>query len=523
MAEAAAPTDVASARAAPTPGTAKPLFSEAYRRGVLFTLTACYTLNFIDRTIIGIIGQPMKESLGITDAELGLLGGLAFAALYTILGVPLARLAERISRVNIMAVCITLWSAFTALSGVAPNFGVLLAARIGVGIGEAGCSPPAQSLISDYFEPERRASALGVYAFGIPLGAMLGAIFGGLIAQFFSWRAAFLVVGLPGVLVAIALKLMVKEPPRGHSETVAQPALAEALAPAEEPAHAPRGLVGEIRFEIAELAAVGKRIFGTWSFLNMTLGVTLASFAGYGAGQFSSPYFIRAFGLGIAVVGVVFGLIGGVSAGAGTLVGGFFTDWLSRRSRAWYALVPGFGLAIATPIYILAFTRSDWRVAAATLLLPGLFQYTYLAPTFGVIQNAVDNRRRATATALLYLFLNFIALGGGPPFTGWLIDQFAQFNFTHPGPHRIWESLVQIFVHGGAAGGDLAAACPGGVPKKGLAAALTAGCRPAVIEATREGEIVTFFFYAWGALHYFLAALTLSRDLRRAAQERGVA
>jgi MFS family permease len=500
----------------------KPLFSDGYKRAVLFTLTLVYTLNFIDRTIVGIIGQPMKESLGMTDAQLGLLGGFAFAILYTIMGVPIARLAERVSRVNVMAICITLWSAFTAFCGLAPNFGVMFAMRVGVGIGEAGCSPPAHSLISDYYEPKRRASALSVYAFGIPLGGMLGAILGGAIAQYLNWRLAFFIVGLPGVLVALALKLVVREPPRGHSEIEAHPMLPEDVTPDEE-APPKRSFAQEIWFEIKELTTVGARIFGTWSFLNMALGVTLASFAGYGAGAFSSPYFIRTFGLGLALVGGLFGIIGGISSGSGTLVGGFVTDWLSKRSAAWYALVPGIGLSIAVPIYILAFTRADWRDAAWILLLPGLFQYTYLGPTFGVIQNAVDQRRRATATAVLFLFLNLIALGGGPPFTGWLVDQFAQFNFTHSGAHGILGSLDAMFAHGQAAGRQFADLCPGGLPRKDVAKALTASCHPALVEATRQGLIVTFFFYAWGALHYFLAAFTLAKDLKKAAAERGEA
>src|ERR1700691_3274843 len=211
--------DLAASALPPAPAR-KPLFSEGYRRTVLTTLTLVYTLNFIDRTIVSII-----------DNQLGLLGGLAFALLYTILGVPIARIAERVSRVNIIAICITLWSAFTALCGLAPNFAVMMAMRVGVGIGEAGCSPPAHSLISDYYEPKRRASALSVYAFGIPLGGMLGAIFGGLIAQYLNWRMAFFIVGVPGVLVALALKLLVKEPPRGHSEVPAHPVLPEDVTP----------------------------------------------------------------------------------------------------------------------------------------------------------------------------------------------------------------------------------------------------------------------------------------------------
>src|SRR5580698_8584160 len=198
----------------------KPLFSKGYKRAVLTTLTLVYTLNFIDRTIVSIIGQPMKESLGITDNQLGLLGGLAFALLYTLLGVPIARLAERVSRVNVIAICITLWSGFTALCGLAPNFAVMLAMRVGVGIGEAGCSPPAHSLISDYYEPRRRASALSVYAFGIPLGGMIGAVAGGWLAKTVGWREAFMVVGAPGVVLALLLKLVVREPPRGASEAL---------------------------------------------------------------------------------------------------------------------------------------------------------------------------------------------------------------------------------------------------------------------------------------------------------------
>jgi len=515
MSDATAPARTGPAR--------KPLFSEGYKRAVLWILTLVYTLNFIDRTIVGIIGQPLKESLGITDNQLGLLTGFAFAILYTILGIPIARLAERFSRVDIMALCITIWSGFTALCGLAPNFAAMLACRVGVGIGEAGCSPPAHSLISDYYEPRRRASALSIYAFGIPLGAMLGAVFGGVIAQYLNWRMAFFIVGVPGVMVAAALKLFVREPPRGHSEIEARPLLAEDVTPEEVPGAARRGAAAVFRHEISELWAVSRRIFGVWSFLNMALGITLASFAGYGAGQFAAPYFIRSFGLGLALVGVLFGTIGGVSTGAGTLLGGYLTDWANRRSAAWYALVPALGLSIALPLYVLAYTRPDWRAAAWILLLPGIFHYTYLGPTFGVIQNAVDRRRRATATALLFFFLNLIALGGGPPFTGWVIDRFAQFGFTHPGPHSMLRALNLMVLHGQSAGRQFFELCPGGVPSKAAPAALTAACRPALARATREGLLVTFFFYGWGALHYFLAAFTLSRDLKRAAAEQGVA
>jgi hypothetical protein len=331
---------------------------------------------------------------------------------------------------------------------------------------------------------------------------------------------AFFIVGLPGVAVAAVLKWLVKEPPRGHSDIVARPALPEDVTPEESATPPRRGLAAELAFEARELAAVAGRIFGAWGFLNMTLGVTLVSFAGYGAGQFSAPYFIRTFGLGLALVGVLFGIIGGIASGTGTLAGGFITDWASRRSAAWYGLVPAIGLSIALPLYVLAYTRPDWRVAAAILLLPGVFHYTYLGPTFGVIQNAVQQSRRATATALLFFFLNLIALGGGPPFTGWVIDRFAEFGFTHPGPHGLWQAFQGAFLHGGA-GRQFVELCPGGLPRPGGPAGLAGACHATLAAATRQGMIVTFFFYGWGALHYLLAALTLPRDLRRAAAERG--
>jgi len=249
-------TDTTAGRAAAGPA-ARPHYSDNYKRLVLGLLVTAYTFNFIDRTIIATIGQAIKIDLKISDAQLGLLGGLYFALLYTLLGIPLARLAERFSRVNIIAGAILIWSGFTALCGGAASFLTLSAFRFGVGVGEAGLSPSAHSLISDYFEPKRRASALSVYSFGIPLGTMIGAVAGGWLAQNFSWRVAFVLVGLPGVLVAVALKLLVKEPPRGHSEPEAIPLSADAVT-AEEPAKPPATLGSEF----AEIWAVVKVLSG---------------------------------------------------------------------------------------------------------------------------------------------------------------------------------------------------------------------------------------------------------------------
>lgn len=493
----------------------KPVYSNNYKGVVLGLLVTAYTFNFIDRTIIATIGQAIKVDLKITDTQLGLLGGLYFALLYTLLGIPIARLAERFSRVNIISAAIVIWSGFTALCGTATSFAQLAAFRFGVGFGEAGLSPPSHSLISDYFEPKKRATALSIYSFGIPLGTMVGAVAGGWLAQNFSWRVAFMIVGLPGVLIALAIKLVIKEPPRGHSEPdKGIPVSPEDMAPAAPPFSFAR--------EFSELAAVAKILFLKWPVANMVLGVTIASFGSYGSGQFVPPYFTRAFGLNYAEVGLIVGLVGGFSSGIGTLLGGFITDRMSKRSARWYSLTPAIGLTIATPIYIAAYLQPSWQTAALILLIPGIFHYTYLGPTFGVVQNMVESRRRATATALLFFFLNLIALGGGPPFTGWLIDHFAQFNFTHPGGHGIAASLQQM-IAGGSAGHGFAETCPGGAAPKGSPAELVGHCKASLVSATRSGVIVSICFYLWAAFHYLLGSFGLVKAMAKARADRGEA
>ncbi|KSB87946.1 MFS transporter [Caulobacter vibrioides] len=491
------------------PGGERPLYSKGYKASVLALLLATYTFNFIDRTIIATIGQAIKVDLHLTDTQLGLLGGLYFALLYTILGIPIARLAERWNRVSIISISLVIWSGFTALCGTAASFAQLALYRFGVGVGEAGCSPPSHSLISDYYEPKSRASALSIYSFGIPLGTMFGAVAGGWLAQELSWRAAFVIVGLPGILLAILVKLIVKEPPRGHSDVVETPLEPEAVTPVE-----PAKPAFSLKKEFSELWVVTKVLFGKWPVLHMVLGVTIASFGSYGSGAFAPPYFVRAFGLGLAQVGLIVGLIGGFSAGVGTLVGGFLSDWAGKRSAKWYALTPAIGLIVCTPIYIIAYLQTDWQMTALILLIPGVFHYVYLAPTFGVVQNSVEPRRRATATALLFFFLNLIALGGGPVFTGWLIDHLAGFHFNHPQAGGIFTALGGMFSPGQI---DFAAACPGGIAPKGAGIEAAKACGSAMARATQQGIIVSLCFYAWAGVHYALAAIGMVKHMKSRA------
>ncbi len=503
---------------------AHPHFSAGYRSAVLWLLVLAYTFNFIDRTIISTIGQAIKEDLGLTDAQLGWLGGLSFALLYTTLGIPIARLAERRSRVNIITIAIVVWSGFTALCGLATSYLQLLLFRVGVGVGEAGLSPPAHSLISDYFEPGKRASALSIYAFGIPLGTMFGAVAGGWIAQNVSWQAAFLLVGLPGVAVALLIKLVVKEPPRGwadremgremglemgreagreagRTQLAIDAESAGALGREASMAGAPNPPLSSADPAPSPPStwAVARRLLGSWGLFHIVAGMTLASFAGYGAGQYVPPYLIRQYGMDLATAGLLFGLVAGVANGAGTLLGGFLTDWASRRSARWYALVPAIGLMVATPLYLWTFTRDTWQAGVAFWMVGGVLHYTYLGPTFGVVQNAMDTRMRATAAALLLFIVNLIALGFGPPFTGWLIDLFA---------NNAWLTA------GGT--GAFAQACPGGIGPAGSGMAADAACRAATAAGTRLGLLGTTLIYAWAGLHYLLAAFTLPRDMARA-------
>lgn len=489
------------------PSATVPRYPSRYRALVLGLLLCAYVVNFIDRTILSILGPAIRAELGLTSTQIGMLGGLYFALLYTLLGIPIARLAERVSRVNILTVSLLVWSAFTALCGLAGNFAVLALCRFGVGVGEAGCSPPAHSLISDYFEPRKRASAMAVYGLGVPLGVMFGAAAGGWLAQTIGWRWAFVVVGLPGVILAVIFKLLVREPPRGYADQEARATAGLPLQPPEPPGPLSPG------YELREVGAVIRAIFGKWPVLHMALGITLVSFGLYGSGQFAPQYFVAAFELDLTRVGLIVGLIGGVGAGIGTLAGGFLADRLARFSPAWYALTPAIGLAICTPFYVLAYTQASWQAAAALLLIPGLFHYTYLGPTFGVVQNSVDGRRRATATAVLFLFLNLIALGGGPPFTGWVIDQLAGVRFAGAGAGDVW-TLIAAGLTGAGDPAAFAAACPGGVAPSGAPAATGQACRLALADGTRGGLIVTFLFYAWGSAHYFMAAMGMTRHMR---------
>jgi predicted MFS family arabinose efflux permease len=472
-----------------------PPYTAAYKRAVVLLLMTAYTFNAMDRNIISIIGQSMKLDLKLTDTQLGLLGGTAFAVLYAFGGIPIARLAERVSRVNIITVALLIWSTLSALCGAASSFPQLLMIRVSVGVAESGCSPPAHSLISDYFEPSRRTSALSIYSCGTSLGYLLAAVAGGYAAQHWGWRAACAMVGLPGIAMALLIKTYIREPPRGYSDK-ADGHRAKSTLP-------PFSLTSELR----ELSVVVKALALDRPVLHMVLGVTIGAFAAYGFYAFVPPYFSRTFDLDYTTIGIVAGLAGGVAVGMGIVAGGFVADGLAKRGARWYALVPAIGGVIAAPLYLLAILQAEWRAAAVLLAIAGFFQYASLGPTFGVVQNVVGQRRRATATAMLYICLSVFALGGGPLFTGWAIDRFAEIDFNS-----------QDITHGAhpTGGASFRISCPGGAATAQASAAARSACHAALARATRHGILVTLMFFGWACVHYLLASLGIAKSLKSA-------
>ena len=364
------------------------------RRGlVLAMLLLVYTFNFLDRQILSILAQPVKADLGLSDTQLGLLGGLAFAALYSTLAIPLALIADRTSRSWVITISLGVWSAFTALCGAAQSFTQMFLFRLGVGVGEAGGVAPSYALIGDYYPPERRARALSIYSLGIPLGAAGGALLGGYIAQTVEWRTAFIVVGLLGLAIAPVFKLLVRDPPR-------------AAAPADQ---VPVGRV------FAILAAKP-------SFWLMAFGAAAGSMCGYGVAFWLPSLMMRSFGLDLVGVGQFFGallLTGGV---AGVLLGGALGDRLGRRDRRWYALAPAICYVAGTPLFIAGVLSGSWPVAFALFLLPQALVYVWLGPVLTAVQHLVPAHMRATASASFLLINNLLGLGFGSLVIGRLSD-----------------------------------------------------------------------------------------------------
>lgn len=371
------------------------VFSDGYKRYALTILLVVYTFNFVDRQIVTILQEQIRKEFALQDWQLGMMTGLAFAMFYTVLGVPIARLADRgANRVNIIAVALAFWSLMTALCGMAQNFVQLLLARIGVGVGEAGCTPPAHSLISDMFKKEEVGRAMGVYAIGIPLGGMIGMIMGGWIAEQWGWRAALFIAGVPGIVLAIIVKLTVKEPPRQNRTA-------------------------------GDSVAIGKvfaEMLGKPAFIHLALASGLCAFVGYGIGAWLPPFFQRSYGMGELQAGLVFGLMGGITGIIGTYLGGWLGDRFGAKNPKAFLLIPAVALIASLPLHILALLSGNWMMSIALLIIPSLLNNLWIAPAFAVTQSLAPAPMRAVAAALLLFVMNLIGLGLGPMALGYVSD-----------------------------------------------------------------------------------------------------
>lgn len=371
------------------------------RRYVLGVLVAVYTINFIDRQILAILLPAIKVEFGVDDWVLGFLAGSAFAIFYATLGVPIALIADRWNRRNLIAISVAIWSGMTALSGAAVTITQLALARVGVGVGEAGCSPAAHSMISDYYPPEKRSMAMGVYTLGISIGIMIAYLAGGWVVQNIGWREAFFVVGIPGLLLALLVRFTVTEPVRGLSENRADSS--------DRP-----GLLVVARFLLRRK-----------SFVHIALGSGIASFGGYAIASFFPSFLVRSHAMSPVEVGIYLGLILGIAGGTGFAGGGWFADKIGRKSRRTSLL----GVVVATiigwmflfPVYLVA----DPYWSLAFLIVPAVLSNFYLATTIAQTQGLVGLRMRGVASALLFFVLNIIGLGMGPQVTGILSDLLA--------------------------------------------------------------------------------------------------
>lgn len=381
------------------PVEAPVVYSAGYVRYAVGILSVVYLFNLTDRQILGILMQPIKQEMLLSDTELGFLGGIAFAIFYSVLGLPIARLADKHSRVNILTICLVIWSVMTALCGVAQNFLQLLAARIGVGVGEAGGSPPSHSLIADYVPVETRSTALGIFAIGVPLGLLTGYLLGGWIEQYYGWRAAFMALGLPGVILAVIVRYTLDEPPRGHSQ----------------------GGVKE-QVETPPVMEVVRHMWRVPAFWHLSLGTALQAFGTYSIYQWIPSFLARSYHMQSAEIGLWLALVIGVGGIIGTLSGGYFADLFSKRDMRWQMWLPGICIFLAAPFSVGIYLSDGAMQSLAFLFFPIIFVNIWLGPGLAVTQTLAPVRMRAMASALLLFVLNIIGLGLGPQAVGIMSD-----------------------------------------------------------------------------------------------------
>ena len=385
------------------------LVSPGRARYALGLLLVVYIFNFIDRQILAILLEDIKREIQLTDAQLGWLGGIAFALFYTFAGIPIARWADFGSRRLIIVLGLTTWSVMTAVTGRATSFMGLLAARVGVGIGEAAGSPPSHSLITDYFPLSQRARALSVYSLGIYIGGALGTLLGGWVGQYFGWRMAFLAVGLPGVALAVLVQLTLPEPRiEARKRGIAEPSSAS---------------VDSVGAETSPWSVI-RYMLARPSFVHLSIAGALHAFVGYGVSLFNPAFFIRSHGFSTAELSsYLFGI--GLTAAIGVFGGGWCVDRLGKRDIRWAMWIPALSTVVGAPLAATLYLLPNGYAALAVLVPTAILGAMYLGPTFAMTQSIAKPHMRALASAVLLFIINLIGLGLGPWALGALSDGLA--------------------------------------------------------------------------------------------------
>jgi predicted MFS family arabinose efflux permease len=461
--------------------------SAAYGRYALTLLVLIYTVNFLDRQIITTIGESIKNDLHLTDTQMGALGGIFFAFVYTVLGIPIARVADTRSRPWVMTIALGIWSGFTVLSAYARSYGILAIARAGVGVGEAGCSPTAHSLLADYFPQEKRASALAIYSMGISIGTLLGMAIGGIVAEHWGWRNAFLVAGLPGLAFAVVAILTLREPRNQLAR--------DARAASDAANHIPLLMV---------FSALEQRP----TFWLFAMGGALSAFVSYAHGQFFTPFFLRnhtpelvqlagQFGMApapgkppLGFLSLALGLQAGIGGALGSWIGGIVADRSAAKDIRNYAVFPLVVPLISTPILWYAVGTSNMAVALTLLLIPNIAVGAWWGPVYGGVQTMVPPAMRAIAAAVLLFVINIIGLGGGPTTFGVVTDLMTNRYLAGTGLD------VQ--------------AC------KAAAGAVKATCAAASAHGIKTTVYLSTAILPFAMLCFFLSRFTIRRDVENA-------
>ena len=447
----------------------KRLLSKSYRRWLLAVLLIISTYSFIDRAVFTVLAEAVKQDLKLNDSQVGMLQGLAFALPYLLFGIPFARFSERFNRIRIMSIAIAVWSALTVFCAIVTNYWQLVLGRGGVGLGEAGFGPPSTSLISDHFPAEKRASAIAILWLGVPIGSLIGAAGGGLIAQSVDWRTAFIIVGVPGFLVVLLTLFTLREPPRG---------LVEGHPPTKDPP--------------PPFGAVLKHLFAKPTFVHILIGSSLAAFGMNSIGQFMPIFFIRAHGQSLASAGLAYGIGSAVALTFGLMMGAFIAEKAGLKDRRWWVWGPAAGILLAIPFYMFGFMTSGFVMSIVGIMIGNAFLFLYWSPTLAMVQNMATPHMRATAAAILGLMLGVMGTAAGPTAMGILSDIFAQHLFTL---------------------GNFHAMCPGGVAPAGSVTSLATACRAANGNGLRYALVSTAIPFAWGAVHFLLAMRHVTRDV----------